>query len=153
MGGVNASLSLHSSSYHLCTGSCHLILSLLLGSLLLTQATKVILYISPAAGSATFEYIYLVTHKCPHKDAIMAYFNRAGREVSVIPCPEWLTTISLTGMLSLSQISLATSSQLAFASFTPTDTMILPTLTGCHPLPTHQASFPLGPHPPNTPYV
>jgi hypothetical protein len=59
------------------------------GSLLITQAAKVILCISPAAGSATFGYIYLATHERPHEEANTAYFNNASHEVSVIPYPNF----------------------------------------------------------------
>jgi hypothetical protein len=105
MRGVNASSSCHSSSHHLrtgsChsrsslppgslhTGSCHLSSSLPPGSLLLTQAAKVILCISPAEGLARFGYIYLATHKCPQEEAIPTYFDSAGHEVFVIPCPDF----------------------------------------------------------------
>jgi hypothetical protein len=34
-------------------------------------------------------YIYLATYKRPHEEAIMAYFDNAGREVSVILCPDF----------------------------------------------------------------
>jgi hypothetical protein len=65
----------------------------------------------------------------------------------------WSTTICPTGMLSSLWISLVMSSRPACASFRPPDTMILLTLTGCHPLQIRRASFPLEPYPPNTPYA
>jgi hypothetical protein len=105
MGDVNAGLSRRSSSHHSRTGSCHsrsflppgslhtgshhLSSSLPLGSILLTQAAKVILCISPAEGLARFGCIYLATNERPQEEAIMAYFNSAGHEVSIIPCPDF----------------------------------------------------------------
>ena len=47
------------------------------------------LRISPAAGSATFSYIYLAKAKLRHQDAITAYFDSAGQEVTVLPCPDF----------------------------------------------------------------
>jgi hypothetical protein len=44
-------------------------------------------------GSATFEYIYLATHKHPRKEAITAYFDSAGHEVCIIPCPDFETFV------------------------------------------------------------
>jgi hypothetical protein len=91
MGGVNAGLSCRSSSHHSHTGSCHSSSSLPPGRLLLSQAAKVIHCISPAEGSATIGYIYLATHERSHEEAITAYFDSAGREVSIIPCPDFET--------------------------------------------------------------
>jgi hypothetical protein len=53
----------------------------------------IVLCISPASGSATFGYIYLAETKLHHQDAISACFNSAGREISVIPCPDLDTFI------------------------------------------------------------
>ena len=50
---------------------------------------NIILRISPAAGSATFGYIYIADTELRHQDAITAYFDSAGREISVIPCPDF----------------------------------------------------------------
>jgi hypothetical protein len=47
------------------------------------------LRISPAAGSATFGYIYLSDTERHHEAAITAYFDSAGREVNVLPCPDF----------------------------------------------------------------
>ena len=47
------------------------------------------LCISPAAGSATFGYIYLSDTKRRHEAAITAYFNSAGCGVAVLPCPDF----------------------------------------------------------------
>jgi len=44
------------------------------------------LRISPAAGSATFGYIYLADAKLRQQDAITAYFDSAGRSVTALPC-------------------------------------------------------------------
>ncbi len=50
---------------------------------------SIVLRISPAAGSATFGYIYIAEDKPRHpEDAITANFNSAGREVTVLPCPD-----------------------------------------------------------------
>ena len=56
------------------------------------------LRISPAAGSATFGYIYLAEAELHHQDTITAYFDSAGQEVTVLPCPDFdsfLVDISL----------------------------------------------------------
>ena len=52
-------------------------------------ANHVMLCISPAAGSATFGYIYLSNTKRCHEAAITAYFDSAGHEVDVLPCPDF----------------------------------------------------------------
>ena len=49
----------------------------------------VMLRISPAAGSAKFGYIYLSDTVRRHEEAITAYFDSAGREVAVLPCPDF----------------------------------------------------------------
>jgi hypothetical protein len=53
----------------------------------LPPAADIFLRISPAAGSATFGYIFIAENKCHQQDAITAYFYSAGREVMVHPCP------------------------------------------------------------------
>jgi hypothetical protein len=58
----------------------------------LHPTTSIILSISPAAGYTTFGYIYIAENKRHHQeDAITAYFNSAGREVTVLPCPDFDT--------------------------------------------------------------
>ena len=52
-------------------------------------ANYVMLRISPATGSATFGYIYLSDTEQRHEAAITAYFDSAGREVDVLPCPDF----------------------------------------------------------------
>ena len=51
-------------------------------------ANHVMVCISPAAGSTTLGYIYLTDTKRRHA-AITAYFDSAGREVAVPPCPNF----------------------------------------------------------------
>ena len=47
------------------------------------------LHISPATGSANFGYIYLSdTERC-HEEATTAYFDSAGRKVTILPCPNF----------------------------------------------------------------
>ena len=53
------------------------------------STTNIMLCISPAAGSATFGYIYLAEAELRHQDAITAYFDSAGQEVTVLPCPDF----------------------------------------------------------------
>jgi hypothetical protein len=55
---------------------------------------NIIIGISPASGSATFGYIYLAETTLHHQDAISAYFDSMGREISVIPCPNFDTFIT-----------------------------------------------------------
>ena len=47
------------------------------------------LRVSPSAGSATFGYVYLADAERRHEDALTAYFDSAGREVTVLPCPNF----------------------------------------------------------------
>jgi hypothetical protein len=54
------------------------------------------LRISPAAGFATFGYIYLAEAELRHQDAITAYFDSAGWEVTVFPCPDFDSFITDT---------------------------------------------------------
>ncbi len=53
----------------------------------LPPAADIVLRISPAAGSATFGYILVAENERHQQDAITAYFDSAGREVTVLPCP------------------------------------------------------------------
>ena len=57
------------------------------------------LCISPAAGSATFGYIYLSDTKWRHEAAITANFDSAGRKVAVIPCPDFEQFITDNNLL------------------------------------------------------
>jgi hypothetical protein len=58
----------------------------------LHPTTSIALCISLAAGSATFGYIYIAEGKCHQaEDAITAYFSSAGREVTILPCPDFDT--------------------------------------------------------------
>jgi hypothetical protein len=50
---------------------------------------KIVLHISLASSSATFGYIYLAETKLYHQDAISAYFDSPGQEISIIPCPDF----------------------------------------------------------------
>ena len=54
----------------------------------------IILRISPAAGSATFGYVYIAETELRHQDAITAYFDSAGRDVTVFPCPDFESFIA-----------------------------------------------------------
>jgi hypothetical protein len=49
----------------------------------------VMLCVSPSAGLATFGYVYLADAERRHEDALTAYFDSAGREVTVLPCPNF----------------------------------------------------------------
>jgi hypothetical protein len=60
---------------------------------------NIILCISPASGSATFGYIYLAETELCHKDAITAYFDSAGRMVTVFPCPNFETYIANNSLM------------------------------------------------------
>ena len=62
-------------------------------------ANHVMLRISPAAGSTTFGYIYLSDTERRHEAAITAYFNSAGREVDVLPCPNFEQYITGNSLL------------------------------------------------------
>jgi len=59
----------------------------------------VMLRISPAAGSAKFGYIYLSNSERRHEEAITAYFASAGREVAVLPCPNFEQFIADNNLL------------------------------------------------------
>jgi hypothetical protein len=57
----------------------------------LPPSSDIVLRISPAAGSATFGYILIAVNERSQEDAIVAYFESAGREVAVLPCPNFDT--------------------------------------------------------------
>jgi hypothetical protein len=57
------------------------------------------LCISPAAGSATFGYIYLSDTERRHEAAITAYFDSAGRKVDVLPCPNFEQSVANNNLL------------------------------------------------------
>ena len=57
------------------------------------------LHISPAAGSATFGYIYLAEAELHHQDGITAYFYSTGWEVAVFPCPNVESFITDTSLM------------------------------------------------------
>jgi len=57
------------------------------------------LRISPAAGSATFGYIYLAEAELRHQDAITAYFDSTGRSVTVLPCPDFDSFLANTSLI------------------------------------------------------
>jgi hypothetical protein len=54
-------------------------------------SSDIVLCISLAAGSATFGYILIAVNERHLEDAIVAYFESAGREVTVLPCPNFAT--------------------------------------------------------------
>ncbi len=53
------------------------------------HTNNIVLRISPASGSTTFGYFYLAETKLQNQDTISAYFDRAGREISIISCPNF----------------------------------------------------------------
>jgi hypothetical protein len=55
----------------------------------LPPALDIILCISPAAGSATFGYILVAENKRHQEGAIAIYYDSAGQEVTVLPCPNF----------------------------------------------------------------
>jgi hypothetical protein len=50
-----------------------------------------VLHISPAAGFAIFGYILIAKNERHQEKAISAYFENAGREVTILPCPNFAT--------------------------------------------------------------
>ena len=54
----------------------------------------IILRISPAAGSATLGYVYIAETELRHQDAIIAYFDSPGWEVTVFQCPDFESFIA-----------------------------------------------------------
>jgi hypothetical protein len=57
--------------------------------MILTHIAKVVLRISPLAGSVQHGSIYLATKNSHQEDAITAYFESAGCDVLVMPCPNF----------------------------------------------------------------
>ena len=55
--------------------------------------------ISPAAGSATFGYIYLAEAELHYQDVITAYFDSAGWSVTVLPCPDFDSFLADTSLI------------------------------------------------------
>ena len=54
-----------------------------------THPVPVILRISPANAGDMAGYIHLSYNEIIHRSAVVAYFDSAGREVEVIPCPDF----------------------------------------------------------------
>jgi hypothetical protein len=109
----------------------------------LTQVAEVVLRISPAAGSATFGYIYLYKNERHQEDPITAYFNSARRDVVPIPCPDFNAFMAAYRLSncdnSSSRTSHVMSSQRVSEFSNPIATTIVPTWTGCPPLLTSPA--------------
>ena len=57
----------------------------------LPPSTDIVLRISPASGSATFGFILVSENERHLQDAIAAYFDSAGRDITVLPCPNFST--------------------------------------------------------------
>jgi hypothetical protein len=55
----------------------------------LPPSSDIVLRISPAAGSAIFGYILIAKKEHHQENAISTYFENAGREVMVLPCPNF----------------------------------------------------------------
>ena len=53
------------------------------------SSSSVILRISPTQVGGQFGYIYLSSRERNSEDAIGAYFDGAGREVTTLPCPDF----------------------------------------------------------------
>ena len=68
-------------------------------SLRFPSPNNIMLRISPASGSATFGYVYVADSEIRHRDAIIAYFDSAGREVVILPCPDFESFIADNGLL------------------------------------------------------
>jgi hypothetical protein len=54
-----------------------------------SDASSIVLWVSPASGSARFGYIYVASNKCHLQDALMVYFDNSGCDVVVFPCPDF----------------------------------------------------------------
>jgi hypothetical protein len=54
-----------------------------------TAPSPVILCISPAQDGGSFGFIHLSSREIINQAAIIAYFDSAGREVVVLPCPDF----------------------------------------------------------------
>jgi hypothetical protein len=55
----------------------------------LPPSSDIFLRISLSAGSAIFGYILIAKNECHQEKAISAYFENAGREVTILPCPNF----------------------------------------------------------------
>ncbi len=55
----------------------------------LPPSSDIVLCISPAAGSTIFGYILIAENKHHQENLISAYFKKAGRKVTVLPCPNF----------------------------------------------------------------
>jgi hypothetical protein len=55
----------------------------------LPPSSDIVLRISPAAGAAIFGYILILENERHQEKAISAYFENAGREVTILPCPNF----------------------------------------------------------------
>jgi hypothetical protein len=55
----------------------------------LPPSSDIVLRISPAAGSAIFGYILIPENEHHQEKAISAYFENAGHEVTILPCPNF----------------------------------------------------------------
>jgi hypothetical protein len=55
----------------------------------LPPSSDIVLRISPTAGSTIFGYILIAENECHQEKAIFAYFENAGREVTILPCPNF----------------------------------------------------------------
>jgi hypothetical protein len=65
-----------------------------------TNASSIVLCVSPASGYARFSYIYVAANKRHLQDALMAYFDTSSCDVPVFPCPDFdsfMQDHSLTG--------------------------------------------------------
>ena len=54
-----------------------------------TSPTPVVLRISPAKVGGQIGYIHLASGELTEENAIRAYFDSAGREVTSLPCPDF----------------------------------------------------------------
>jgi hypothetical protein len=101
MGGDNESICSHSHSSSLllmcnsvpsrsmtapCAAPALATCCLLSPGMFLTQVSKVVLCISPLAGSVRRGIIYLGTDEHHQDDAITAYFKSTGHDILVMPC-------------------------------------------------------------------
>jgi hypothetical protein len=72
----------HAPSVASCPSSCN-------SSQQLPPSSDIVLRISPAAGSATFGYILIAENEHHQENTISAYFESAGRKVTVLPYPNF----------------------------------------------------------------
>ncbi len=54
-----------------------------------SSPSPVILRISPAQGGVQYGYIHLSSGELCFQEAIQAYFDSAGRDVTTLPCPDF----------------------------------------------------------------